>query len=58
VDQVVVVAPPTHKDLVILRRQVLRRETVVVQVADISATTTPVAVAVVLELRAVLRVPE
>jgi hypothetical protein len=35
-----------------------RRETVVVQVADISAATTPAAVAVVLELRAVLRVPE
>jgi hypothetical protein len=58
VDQVVVVAPLTHKDLAILRRQVPRRETVVVQVADISAATTPAAVAVVLELRAVLRVLE
>ena len=54
----VVVAPLTHKDLAILRRQVLRRETVVVQVADISAATTPEAEAVVLELRAVPRVPE
>jgi hypothetical protein len=53
VDQVVVVAPPTHKV-----PAAHHRETLVVQVADISAATTPAAVAVVLELRAVLRVLE
>ena len=44
--QVVVVVPLIIKVLAILRQQVLRREIVVVQVADRLETTMPVVVAV------------
>ena len=44
--QVVVVVPLMHQVLAIRRRQILRRETVVVQVADRLVATTPVVVAV------------
>jgi hypothetical protein len=46
VAQVVVVVPQIHQVLATRRRQVLRRETVVVQVADSLETTMPVVVAV------------
>ena len=42
----VVVVPLMHQVLAIRRRQILRRETVVVQVADRLVATTPVVVAV------------
>ena len=51
--QVVVVVPLIHKVLAIRRRQILRRETVVVQVADRLVATTPVVVAVAQEQREV-----
>ena len=51
--QVVVVVPLMHQVLAIRRRQILRRETVVVQVADRLVATMPVVVAVAQEQREV-----
>jgi hypothetical protein len=53
VAQVEVVVPLTHKVLAIRRRQVLHRETMVVQVVDMPEEITPVVVVAVPELQEV-----